>query len=97
MSESNSMTPTSSHGAQEGYLDAFDMLVDRHSAMVYRVALRMLGNREDAQDLAQEALLAAWRNLDRFRGEALFSYLAVSHRHPTGPEQAHSRTGAPIP
>lgn len=69
--------------AQEGYLDAFEMLVQRHSAMAYRVALRMLGNREDAQDLAQESLLAAWRNLDRFRGDAQFStwlYRIVTRR-----------------
>ena len=36
-------------------------------------SLRMLGNHYDAQDLAQESLLAAWRNLDRFRGESSFS------------------------
>ena len=69
--------------AQEGYLDAFDLLVARYSAMAYRVALRMLGNHEDAQDVAQEALLAAWRNLDRFRGQALFStwlYRIVTRR-----------------
>lgn len=69
--------------AREGYLDAFEILVERHSAMAYRVALRMLGNREDAQDLAQESLLAAWRSLDRFRGDAQFStwlYRIVTRR-----------------
>lgn len=69
--------------AQEGYLDAFEALTTRHSPMAYRVALRMLGNREDAEDLAQEALLAAWRNLDRFRGDAQFStwlYRIVTRR-----------------
>lgn len=59
--------------AQEGYLDAFDLLVERHSAMVYRVALRMLGNHADAQDLAQDSLVTAWRSLDRFRGDSQFS------------------------
>lgn len=59
--------------AQEGYLDAFEILVERHAAMAYRVSFRMLGNHHDAQDLAQECLLAAWRSLDRFRGESSFS------------------------
>ena len=69
--------------AQEGYLDAFEMLVERHSAMAYRVAYRMVGNHEDAQDLAQESLLAAWRGLDRFRGQSLFTtwlYRIVTRR-----------------
>src|SRR5580692_8818201 len=59
--------------AREGYLDAYEMLVQRHSAMTYRVALRLCGNHHDAQDIAQEALIAAWRNLDRFRADSSFS------------------------
>ena len=69
--------------AREGYLDAFETLTERHAAMVYRVALRMLGNHHDAEDLAQESMLAAWRSLDRFRGDALFStwlYRIVTRR-----------------
>lgn len=59
--------------AREGYLDAYELLVQRHSAMTYRVALRLCGNHHDAQDIAQEALIAAWRNLDRFRADSSFS------------------------
>jgi len=69
--------------AQEGYLDAYEMLVQRHSAMAYRVALRLCGNHHDAQDLAQEALLAAWQNLRRFRDDSSFStwlYQIVTRR-----------------
>ena len=69
--------------AQEGYLDAYEMLVQRHSAMAYRVALRLCGNHHDAQDIAQEALMAAWENLDRFRGGSSFStwlYQIVTRR-----------------
>jgi len=47
--------------AREGYLDAYELLVQRHSAMAYRVALRLTGDHHDAQDVAQEALIAAWR------------------------------------
>jgi RNA polymerase sigma-70 factor (ECF subfamily) len=59
--------------ARDGYLGAYDLLVARHSAMAYRVALRLAGNHHDAQDIAQEALVAAWQNLDRFRGESSFT------------------------
>jgi RNA polymerase sigma-70 factor, ECF subfamily len=69
--------------ARDGYLDAYELLVQRHSAMAYRVALRLCGNHHDAQDIAQEALIAAWQNLDRFRGGAKFStwlYQIVTRR-----------------
>ena len=69
--------------ARDGYLDAFELLVQRHSAMAYRVALRLCGNHHDAQDIAQEALVAAWQNLDRFRAGSSFStwlYQIVTRR-----------------
>jgi RNA polymerase sigma-70 factor, ECF subfamily len=59
--------------AREGYLDACELLVQRHAAMAYRVSLRLCGNHHDAQDIAQEALIAAWENLDRFRADSSFS------------------------
>lgn len=67
----------------DGRVDAFDELVERHSAMVYRVGLRMLGNHCDAQDLAQESMLAAWQHLSSFRAESTFStwlYRIVTRR-----------------
>jgi len=69
--------------AQEGYLDAYELLVQRHSAMAYRVALRLTGNHHDAQDVAQEALIAAWENLARFNARSSFStwlYQIVTRR-----------------
>ena len=69
--------------AREGYLDAYELLVERHSAMAYRVALRLTGNHHDAQDVAQEALIAAWENLGQFRGGSSFStwlYQIVTRR-----------------
>ncbi len=59
--------------ARDGYLGAYDLLVARHSAMAYRVALRLTGDHHDAQDIAQEALVAAWQNLDQFRGNSSFA------------------------
>ena len=69
--------------ARDGYLDAYELLVQRHSAMAYRVALRLTGNHHDAQDVAQEALIAAWEGLDRFKGGSSFStwlYQIVTRR-----------------
>lgn len=69
--------------AQEGYLDAYSELVSRHSTLAYRVALRLVGNPQDAEDVAQESLVAAWQQLPRFRGNASFStwlYRIVTHR-----------------
>src|ERR1700745_3422958 len=69
--------------ARDGYLDAYEMLVRRHSAMAYRVALRLCGDHHDAQDIAQEALIAAWQNLARFRAQSSFStwlYQIVTRR-----------------
>ena len=59
--------------AVDGYVDAFEMLVDRHTTPVFRVALRITGDRGDAQDITQETFLAAWQSLSRFRGDSLFS------------------------
>jgi len=69
--------------AQEGYLDAYAELVDRYSGLAYRVALRVLGNHHDAEDVAQEALVGAWQQLPNFRAQSTFStwlYRIVTHR-----------------
>ena len=53
-----------------GHKDAFGELVDRHQGAVYRAALSALGNTADAEDIAQEALVLAFRRLDQYRGDA---------------------------
>lgn len=45
----------------------------RHSPKLYRMALRKLGNAEDAEDALQDALLSAFKNIHKFRGEAQLS------------------------
>lgn len=59
--------------AQEGYVDAYAELIDRHGQLAYRVALRLLGNHQDAEDVAQEALVTAWQQLPRFKARSSFS------------------------
>jgi RNA polymerase sigma-70 factor, ECF subfamily len=69
--------------AQAGYPDAYEFLVQRHSGMAYRVALRLVGNHHDAQDIAQEALVTAWESLAGFNADSSFStwlYRIVTRR-----------------
>jgi RNA polymerase sigma-70 factor, ECF subfamily len=52
---------------------AFGELVTRHERRIYGLCLRILGNREDAEDATQEAFLAALRRASSFRRAAAFS------------------------
>lgn len=58
--------------AQRGDRAAFDSLVRRYDQSVLRLALHMLGNEQDAQDVHQEAFLKAYRHLGSFRFECSF-------------------------
>ena len=53
-----------------GDAEAFAELVRRHQDRLWAVALRTLGNREEAADALQDALVSAYRRADSFRGEA---------------------------
>ncbi len=59
--------------AQQGDTSAFEKLLIRYEQYVYNLALRMLGDPVDAEDLAQQAFVRAWRGLSNFRGQAKFS------------------------
>jgi len=59
--------------ARVGSTEAFEVLVHRYRDRVFRVALRMVGDRASAEDVAQDALVSAWRALPSFKGEAQFS------------------------
>ena len=58
---------------QHGDTEAFSVLVAAYEKNVFNVALQMTGNREDAQDMAQEAFLKAYNSLPSFRGDSKFS------------------------
>ena len=55
---------------RRGELGAFEELYRQHSGRLYSLAVRMLGNPADAEDLLQEIFLSAHRKLDGFRGDA---------------------------
>ena len=64
--------------AQRGDLSAFDQLVLQHQQQVFAVALRMLGDRDEAQDVAQDAFIRAYQGIGTFRREAKLSTWLVS-------------------
>jgi RNA polymerase sigma-70 factor (ECF subfamily) len=58
--------------ARQGDLAAFRELVDRHRDRAYALALRVLRSEPDAEEVAQDAFVRAWRALPGFRGESRF-------------------------
>jgi RNA polymerase sigma-70 factor (ECF subfamily) len=58
--------------AAGGSREAFDELVRRHQSAIITLARVLTGGRGDADDLAQEVFVRAWRNLGGFRGDSTF-------------------------
>jgi len=58
--------------AQENDPDAFRQLVDKYKAKIYYVACRMMSNHSDADDVAQETFIRAYRGLKKFKGHSRF-------------------------
>ena len=59
--------------AGRGDAYAFEQLMSAHESKMYAVALRMCGNREDAQDCLQEAMIRVYRAISGFKGQSSFS------------------------
>lgn len=64
--------PTLIAKSRAGDVEAYDHLVGAYQDRVYQAAYRITGNREDAWDAAQDALVRAFQGLRSFRGEAGF-------------------------
>ncbi len=58
--------------AKQGDYNAFLQLIEPHEKRLYNLALRITGNREDAEDVLQDTLLNALEHLQNFRGDAAF-------------------------
>src|SRR2546422_322213 len=58
--------------ARTGDANAFRVLVERHSRPLFRLAFRMTGTEQDAEDVVQETLLRAYRRLENFDERASF-------------------------
>ena len=59
--------------ARSGDSDAFRLLIEQHSRAVFRLAFRMTGNEQDAEDVVQETFLRAYRQLDKYEARSSFS------------------------
>jgi RNA polymerase sigma-70 factor (ECF subfamily) len=71
------------HQARHGDENSFRLLVERHGGAAYALALRIVRSPQDAEEVAQDAFLRAWRALPQFRGESSFStwlYRIVARR-----------------
>jgi RNA polymerase sigma-70 factor, ECF subfamily len=58
--------------AKQGDVGAFEQLVKRYDRNIFRIAQHITQNREDAEDVVQDAFLKAYENLDQFQGNSKF-------------------------
>ena len=58
--------------SQLGDQTAFEQLVVRHQDLVFSLAFKLTGDKEMANDVAQEAFIRAWKAIDKFRGDSTF-------------------------
>ena len=58
---------------RKGDIAAYSMLIDRYKHMVFTLALQLMKNEADAEEVAQDAFLKAYRALDGFEGRSAFS------------------------
>jgi len=57
----------------EGDRNAFAYLVDKYKAMVYSVAIRLVKDKEEAEEISQDSFVKAYQSLSSFKGNAKFS------------------------
>jgi RNA polymerase sigma-70 factor (ECF subfamily) len=59
--------------SQSGDVESFELLISSYDKRAYNIAYRVMGNEEDAKDMAQEAMLRVFRSLKDFKGQSSFS------------------------
>jgi RNA polymerase sigma-70 factor, ECF subfamily len=82
--------------AAAGEAAAFQLLVERHRGMVYRVAYQFAGNHHDAEDIAQDVFVKVYRSLGGFRQDAqltswiyrIVMHACIDHRRRNSPAAA---------
>ena len=58
---------------QAGATECFAVLLERYSGSVYSLIVKIVGNREDAEELTQDVFLKVFRSISSFQGNSLFS------------------------
>lgn len=92
---------------QGGDGDAFALLLERHQAAFFSLAVRILGNRDDAMDAVQDACIKAWHGIGSMRGSAFRSWMSsivartcidrVRARRPHDPLEDEAGRVIPLP
>jgi RNA polymerase sigma-70 factor (ECF subfamily) len=86
--------------AQAGDVSAFERLSSAYADRLFMLLLRLLGDRTEAEDVAQEVMLRAWRGISRFRGNSsYFTWLyriAVNEANRALGKRARRPPGTPI-
>lgn len=59
--------------SKEGDLESFERLIERYQKKVFNIAYKMIGNYDDASELAQEVFLRVFKSIKKFKEESLFS------------------------
>jgi len=59
--------------SQNGDIESFEKLIEEYQVLAYNIALKMASNKEDAKDMAQEALLKVYKSIKNFRFDSSFS------------------------
>jgi RNA polymerase sigma-70 factor, ECF subfamily len=86
--------------AQAGDVAAFERLSSAYADRLFMMLLRLLGDRSEAEDVAQEVMLRAWRNISRFQGRSsYFTWLyriAVNEANRALDRRARRPAGVPL-
>jgi RNA polymerase sigma-70 factor (ECF subfamily) len=59
--------------SKNGDIESFEKLIEKYQVVAFNIAYRMVGNKEDAKDIAQEALIKVYKSLKSFKGDSSFS------------------------
>lgn len=85
---------------QNGDTDAFAVLVERHQKQMLNIAFRMTGDYNEACDVTQEAFIAAYKSIRKFKAEAKFSTwlyrIVINHSKNRLKQMRHSATSGNI-
>ncbi len=73
--------------ARQGDEAAWEILVRQHQEAAFRLAYLLLGDADEAEDVAQETFIRAFRSLDRFDPDRPLRSLAAAHHHQFSSQQ----------